>query len=82
MLSCVWLFATPWTVAPRLLCPWDSPGKSTGVGCHSLLQGNLPDSGIELVSPALQDFLPLSHQGSQKLYEVKLKQYLEVNASP
>ena len=22
----------------RLLCPWDSPGKSTGVGCHSLLQ--------------------------------------------
>jgi len=24
---------------PRLLCPWDSPGKNTGVGCHSLLQG-------------------------------------------
>ena len=23
----------------RLLCPWDSPGKSNGVGCHSLLQG-------------------------------------------
>ena len=22
----------------RLLCPWDSPGKSTGVGCHFLLQ--------------------------------------------
>ena len=22
-----------------LLCPWDSPGKHTGVGCHSLLQG-------------------------------------------
>ena len=21
----------------RLLCPWDSPGKSTGVGCHCLL---------------------------------------------
>jgi len=21
----------------RLLCPWDSPGKSNGVGCHSLL---------------------------------------------
>ena len=20
----------------RLLCPWDSPGKSTGVGCHCL----------------------------------------------
>ena len=22
----------------RLLCPWDSPSKSTGVGCHCLLQ--------------------------------------------
>ena len=22
----------------RLLCPWDSPGKNTGVGCHYLLQ--------------------------------------------
>ena len=21
----------------RLLCPWDSPGKKTGVGCHFLL---------------------------------------------
>jgi len=23
----------------RLLCPWNSPGKNTGVGIHSLLQG-------------------------------------------
>ena len=23
----------------RLLCSWDSPGKSTRVGCHALLQG-------------------------------------------
>ena len=23
----------------RLLCPWDSPGKNTGVGCHALLKG-------------------------------------------
>ena len=29
----------PWTVAPRLLYPWDFPGKNTGVGCHFLLQG-------------------------------------------
>ena len=26
-------------VACRLLRPWDFPGKSTGVGCHFLLQG-------------------------------------------
>ena len=30
---------TPWTVACQILCPWDSPGKNTGVGCHALLQG-------------------------------------------
>ena len=36
--SRVWLFTTPWTPA-RPLCPWDSPGKNTGVGCHALLQG-------------------------------------------
>ena len=37
----------------RLLCRWDFPGKSTGVGCHFLLQGNLLDQGIETGSPAL-----------------------------
>ena len=26
----------------RLVCPWDSPGKNTGVGCHALLQGIFP----------------------------------------
>ena len=26
----------------RLLCPWDSPGKNIGVGCHLLLQGIFP----------------------------------------
>ena len=36
-LSHVWLLATPWTAAYRLLHPWDFPGKSTGVGCHCLL---------------------------------------------
>ena len=25
----------------KLLCPWDSPGKKSGVGCHFLLQGIL-----------------------------------------
>ena len=26
----------------RLLCPWDFPGKNTGVGCHCLLQVVFP----------------------------------------
>ena len=29
----------------RLPCPWNSPGKSTGVGCHSLLQGSFLTQG-------------------------------------
>ena len=32
----------------RLLCPWDSPGKNTGVGCHALLQGIVPTQGSNL----------------------------------
>ena len=42
MLSHVWLFVTPWTVAHQLLCPWDFSGKNIGVGCHFLLQGIFP----------------------------------------
>ena len=29
-----------------LLCPWDSPGKNTGVGRHALLQGIFPTQGL------------------------------------
>ena len=32
----------------RLLCPWDSPGKYTGVGCHFLLQEIFPFQGSNL----------------------------------
>ena len=42
--------AIPWTVATRLLCPWNSPGKNTGVGCQSLLQRIFPSQGL---SPSL-----------------------------
>ena len=33
----------------RLLCPWDSPSKITGVGCHALLQGIFLTQGLNLV---------------------------------
>ena len=32
----------------RLLCPWDFPGKNTGVGCHFLLQGIFLTQGSNL----------------------------------
>ena len=31
----------------RLLCPWDSQGRNTRVGCHALLQEIFFDPGIE-----------------------------------
>ena len=37
MFSCVRLCNT--MEPTRLLCPWDFPGKNTGVCCHFLLQG-------------------------------------------
>ena len=49
----------------RLLCPWNSPGKNTGVGCHSILQGIFPTQG--LISGLLHCRMilyRLSHQGS------------------
>ena len=43
-------FAIPWTVAARLLCPWDFPGKNARMDCHFLLQGIFP---TYVASPAL-----------------------------
>ena len=39
---------------PGSFVPGDSPDKNTRVGCHALLQGNLPNLGIEPRSPVLQ----------------------------
>ena len=51
----------------RLLCPWDFPGKNTGVGCCFLIQGDLPNPGVKPmspISPALQaNSLLLNHWG-------------------
>ena len=46
--SRVRLFVIPWAIATRLLCPWDSSGKNTGVDCHALLQGIFPTQGLNL----------------------------------
>ena len=47
------------------LCPWNFPGKDTGVGSYFLFQRDLPYPGMEpefLASPTLQaDSLPLCH---------------------
>ena len=51
----------------RVLCPWDSPGKNTGVGCHFLLQGIFPNQEL---NPGLlhcrKILYQLSYEGSPK----------------
>ena len=49
----------------RFLCPWNSPGKNTGVGCHSLLQGILTTQESNLSLPhCRQIFLPTEPPGT------------------
>ena len=72
VLSHLWLFVTPLTVArlqyARLLYLWGFPGKNTGVSCHFLLQGIFLTQGL---NPCLlhllhwqADSLPLNHLSS------------------
>ena len=52
----------------RLFCPWNSPGKNTGVGCHALPQGIFLTQGLNLCLLHLLHWqansLSLSHLGS------------------
>ena len=50
----------------RLLYPWDFAGKSTGAGCHFLLQGIFPTQELNLGFPHIvgRRFYHLSHLGS------------------
>ena len=61
-------FSFPWTVAHHgiLLCPWNSPGKNTGVSRHSLLQGIFPIQESNLGLPNCRQILyHLSHHRSK-----------------
>ena len=40
-----------------LLCPWDSPGKNIGVGCHCLRQGIFPTQELNLGLPHCRQIL-------------------------
>ena len=52
------------------LCPWNSPGKNTGVGCHCFSQGIFPTQGSNPGFPHGRQILyQLSHQGSPRIPE-------------
>ena len=68
----------PYGLQPaRLLSPWDSPGKNTGVGNHFLLQGIFltQESNLYLLHWQAGSLL-LSHQGSHTLLPPQLHMHL------
>ena len=45
----------------RLLCPWNSPGEKTGVGCHLLFQGIFLTQGLNLNLLCLLHYRQILH---------------------
>ena len=65
LLSRVWLFVTPWTVAYQAPQSVGFSRQEYGVGCHFLLQGIFPTQGSNLGIPHCRQMLyRLSYQGS------------------
>ena len=57
-----------------LYSPWNSPGHSTGMGSHSLLQGIFPTQGSNPGLPhCRQNLYQLNQQGSSNASKVTLK---------
>ena len=57
-----------WLQPTRLLCPWDFPGKDTGVGCYFLLQGIFPTQGSNMgLLHCRQILYLLNYKGSSLL---------------
>ena len=71
-LSRFWLLRPCELEPARLLCPWESPGKNTGVGCHFPFQGIFLIQGSNLSLLCLLhwqvDSLPLVPTGKLMLY--------------
>ena len=60
----------------RLLCPWDSLGKNTGVGCSFLLQVILlTQVSILCLLHWHEHSLPLSHLGTSTIKDIRLLKY-------
>ena len=72
-LSHVWLFVTPWTIAHQAPLPMEFSRQEYWSGLPVPSPGDLPDPGVEPMSPALAGGWILYHQcylGSQTLSRV------------
>ena len=65
----------------KLLCPWNSSDKNTGVSSHSLLWGNLPNPGVKPGSPALQADSFLSEPPGKPIYMTLYPTYIQDKVS-
>ena len=71
MLSHVWLFATPWTVAPQAPLPMWFSRQEYWNGLPFISPGDLPDPGIKPGSSALQaDSLPSELPGKPLFLDI------------
>ena len=66
----------------RLPCPWDSPGKNTGVGCHFLLQcvKVKSESEVAQLCPTLSDPMDCSPPGSSihGIFQARVLEWLSL----
>ena len=67
-ISHVQLLAALWSVATKLLCPWDCSGKNLDVGCHFLLQGIFLIQGSNLCLLHYRQILNHLNQGNLWLF--------------
>ena len=70
----------------RLLCPWDSPGKNTGVGCHFLFQCMKVKSESEVTQscPTRHDPMHCSLPGSSihGIFQARVLEWVAISFSP
>ena len=68
-----------------LLCPWDSPGKNTGVGCHFLLQCMKVKSEREVAQSCLthSDPMDCSRPGSSVhgIFQARVPEWVAIALS-
>ena len=66
----------------RLPCPWDSPGKNTGVGCHFLLQCMKvkSESKVAQLCPTLSDPVDCSLPGSSvhEIFQARVREWVAI----
>ena len=71
---------TPWTVATRLLSPWNFPGKRTGVGSHFLCQDSFLTQGwnshLLYLLHWQADSLPEVSLGNPQPWSIKSQDYM------